>query len=59
MLLIHFGFIIVILGAGITRYLGYEGVMIIPEKQSVNEIYTADPYFQIFAHNENQQFNFT
>ena len=59
MLLIHFGFIIVILGAGITRYLGYEGVMIIPEKQSVNEIFTADPYFQIFAHNESQQFNFT
>lgn len=59
MLLIHIGFIVVILGAGVTRYIGYEGVMLIPEKESVNEIFSADPYFQIFAHNDNQQFIFT
>ncbi len=34
MLTIHIGFIVVILGAGVTRYFGYEGVMLIPEKES-------------------------
>ena len=55
MLTIHIGFIVVILGAGVTRYFGYEGVMLIPEKESSNSIFTSDPYFQVFAHNEKQQ----
>ncbi len=59
MLTIHIGFIVVILGAGVTRYFGYEGVMLIPEKESSNSIFTSDPYFQVFAHNEKQQFTFS
>ena len=59
MLTIHIGFIVVILGAGVTRYFGYEGVMLIPENKSVSNIFSSDPYFQIFAHNEKQQFTFS
>ena len=59
MLTIHIGFIVVIIGAGVTRYFGYEGVMLIPEDKAVNNIYSSDPYFQIFAHNEKQQFTFS
>ena len=59
MLTIHIGFIVVVLGAGVTRYFGYEGVMLIPENKSVNSIFSSDPFFQIFAHNEKQQFTFT
>ena len=56
MLLIHLGFIIVILGAGITRYIGFEGVMIIKEGEAVNYIYSSEPYLQVKVHDEVKQF---
>ena len=57
MLLIHFGFIIVIIGAGITRYIGYEGIMIIKEGEAVNYLYSAEPYLQVKVHDEIKQFS--
>ena len=39
----HIAFLIIMLGAAITRYTGYEGLAVIREGSSVNYIYTADP----------------
>ncbi len=44
-LIIHVALIIVIIGAGITHYLGYEGMMHIREGQTTNKFISADPYF--------------
>jgi len=46
-LLLHFSFVIMIIGGGVTRYFGYEANMHIYEEESVNELYTLDPYFQL------------
>jgi len=44
MLMFHISFIVIIIGAGVTRYFGFEGRMEIPEGQAVNKIMTAEPY---------------
>ncbi|HKK68556.1 MAG TPA: cytochrome c biogenesis protein ResB, partial [Bacteroidales bacterium] len=43
-LLFHLAFFLIILGAAITRYIGYEGNMPIREGQTANTIYTTDAY---------------
>jgi cytochrome c-type biogenesis protein CcsB len=43
-LLFHIGFIIIIMGAFLTRYLGYEGVMMIREGELSNTIYSDKNY---------------
>ncbi len=45
--LFHLGFIVMIIGAAATRYVGYEGTMHIREGQSSNIIYTSDLYLQV------------
>ena len=56
-LLLHFGFIIALLGAFISRYIGYEGVMLVQENETSNQIYSSEPYFQIKVHNDSIQYN--
>lgn len=46
-LMLHFSFIIIILGAGITRYFGFEGSMPIQEHTSSNVIFSSEPYVLI------------
>ncbi|MCK9422390.1 MAG: cytochrome c biogenesis protein CcsA [Bacteroidales bacterium] len=48
-LLFHLAFILLILGAGITRYLGFEGMMHIREGNSSRVIYSSTPYLQVNA----------
>ena len=43
----HAAFVIILIGAGITRYIGYEGIMEIPEGQTQNKMFTLDPYLQV------------
>lgn len=43
-LLFHFAMLIILLGAGVTRYFGYEGVMGIREGAASNELVSAEPY---------------
>lgn len=57
-LLFHVSFIVIILGAAITRYFGFEGSMHIREGEETNLIYTQNPYLQIFIQEKNQQFNY-
>jgi cytochrome c-type biogenesis protein CcsB len=45
-LLFHLAFIILIIGAGITRYVGFEGNMHIREGSSSNVIFSAEPSIQ-------------
>ena len=43
----HASFVIILIGAGITRYAGYEGIMQIPEGQTENKMLSLEPYLQI------------
>ena len=43
----HASFVIILIGAGITRYIGYEGIMQIPEGQTENKMLSLEPYLQI------------
>ncbi len=45
--LFHLAFIVMILGAGVTRYFGYEGSMHIREGESSNILYSSDPFMMI------------
>jgi len=44
MLAFHLSFIVIIIGAGITRYISYEGLMLIREGEKSNLIYLNDPH---------------
>ena len=48
-LVFHLSFIIILLGAGITRYFGFEAHMHIVENEKVSTIYSKEPYLQIRA----------
>ena len=43
----HSSFVIILIGAGITRYVGYEGIMQIPEGTTQNQMNSLEPYLQI------------
>jgi cytochrome c-type biogenesis protein CcsB len=51
--LFHIAFLVILLGAAITRFISYEGVMHIRENQSSNNIISTDSYF--YAAFGNQQ----
>ena len=46
-LIMHTGFVLLIIGAAVTRYFGQEGTMHIREEESSNSITSYDPYLQI------------
>jgi len=48
----HVAFLIILIGAAITRYVGYEGMMHIREGQSADSITSSDPYFIIEAQSD-------
>ncbi|MCH5313351.1 MAG: cytochrome c biogenesis protein CcsA [Helicobacter sp.] len=54
-LLLHSSFIVIIIGAGITRYFGFEGIMSLREGESANLIRTNEHY--IFIHVKDPQGN--
>ncbi|GAB1307701.1 cytochrome c biogenesis protein CcsA [Urechidicola sp. KH5] len=54
-LLFHLAFILIILGAGITRYISYEGIMPIKEGESSNKMYSEAIYFQVTTHDNKDQ----
>ncbi|KAA1248189.1 cytochrome c biogenesis protein ResB [Aquimarina sp. RZ0] len=49
--LFHIAFIIIILGAGITKYRGQEALMTIKENESSNRMISIDSYLQLTASN--------
>ena len=52
LLLLHLSWILIIIGAGITRYIGYEGVMPIREGENTNTFLTEKTYLSIFVDGE-------
>lgn len=52
----HLSFLVIILGAWVTRYISYEGRMMIREGQSSNIVYTSDPYLWVNVNNGKLQY---
>ncbi|MEA2049282.1 MAG: cytochrome c biogenesis protein CcsA [Campylobacterota bacterium] len=50
----HISFVVMLIGASLTRYVGYEGVMRISEGQTQSSMISLEPYFQVtIEHNGN------
>jgi cytochrome c-type biogenesis protein CcsB len=47
-LIIHLALIVIIIGAGVTRYIGSEGRMHIRNGQTTNKFYSSDTYFNVY-----------
>lgn len=54
-LLFHLSFILILIGAGITRYISYEGIMPIKEGDTSNTFYSQDSYVSIVIDNGKEQ----
>jgi cytochrome c-type biogenesis protein CcsB len=53
----HLSFILILIGAGITRYISYEGMMHIREGESTNQFISDDTFFQIHINDKVHQLN--
>ena len=51
-LLLHISWILIIVGAGITRYIGYEGIMPIREGANSNQFLSTDTYVTVLVDGE-------
>jgi cytochrome c-type biogenesis protein CcsB len=56
--IMHAAFIVIIIGAGITRYTGFEGNMHIREGEASNVIYSDVPYLQIRAEDNLNEYGY-
>lgn len=56
--LFHISMIIILIGAGVTRYFGYEGMMHIRENESSNSFLSADTYLNFDVITTGQRFKF-
>lgn len=45
--LFHVSFIVILIGAAVTRYVGYEGIMQIREGETQNIMYSLEPFLQV------------
>jgi cytochrome c biogenesis protein ResB len=45
--MIHISLVFIFIGAAMTRYMGYEAIMTIPEGSMENRIYSVDEYIQV------------
>jgi cytochrome c-type biogenesis protein CcsB len=54
-LMFHLSFIFIILGAGVTRYIGYEGIMLIDEGETTNQFLSETTYLNIVVDDSKQQ----
>ena len=55
-LLLHSSLIVIVIGAGITRYFGFEGVLHLREGETKNHITSAEPYFMVRALFDGQKY---
>lgn len=58
MLSFHLSFIVILIGAAVTRFVSFEGLMVIREGQSVNYIYSSDPHLSIRINDGKMQYKF-
>lgn len=53
----HLAIIVILAGAGITRYFGYEGIMHIREKAAANTFLSAETYLQLEVRKEGRSYH--
>jgi hypothetical protein len=58
MLTFHLSFIVIMIGAGVTRYASFEGLMLIREGQSSNFIYASDPHLWFKVNDGTMQYTY-
>ena len=56
--LFHISFIMILLGAAITRYVSYEGMMHIREGSSSSKLLTSETYIQVKVDDKKQQYTY-
>ena len=54
----HISFLVIIIGSAVTRYISFEGLMIIPEGQQSNIIYSSDPHLWLKINDGKQQYTY-
>ena len=54
-LLFHASFLLILIGAGVTRYIGYEGIMVIQEGESTNKFLTETVYVNAVIDDSKEQ----
>ena len=54
-LLFHISFLMILIGAGITRYVGYEGLMLINEGETTNKFLSETTYINLVVDNNEVQ----
>ncbi len=59
LLLFHMAFVVIIIGAGITRYFGTEGAMYIREGQTENTFLTANTYVSIWVKHDEDSLSYS
>lgn len=55
-LFFHLSFIVMLIGAGVTRYVSFEGLMVVKEGQQADFIYSSDPYFWMKVNDGKMQY---
>ena len=54
----HISFVVMLIGASMTRYVGYEGIMHIKEGQTQSNMVSLEPYIQVtIVHNDKQYYS--
>ncbi len=59
LLLFHSAIVIIILGAAITRYVGFEGIMHIRENDTSNRFLSSNTFLNFRVNKDNEAFNFS
>jgi len=54
-LVFHLAFLFILIGAGITRYIGYEGLMLINEGETTNQFLSETTYVNVIVDNNREQ----
>lgn len=57
MLAFHVSFLVIMIGAALTRFIGFEGVMHIREGEASNIIHSGDPYLTLFSHGDHLKYS--
>lgn len=54
-LMFHLSFLFILIGAGVTRYIGYEGLMLIDEGETTNKFLSETTYVNLVVDDNNEQ----
>jgi len=57
-LVFHLAFVVMIIGAGVTRYFGFEGTMHIRKGEASNVIYSSEPYLLVSYTEKGKNFDY-